>query len=868
MFGILVAMSLVQGSTTGAPRCEIPESAKRLLTTRLGSSRPLVFGQTHNRPTRRVEPFDTDWLKQAGKPELVDKARPGQFFTFQIGLLARKLTPEISVQFSNLVGAKGKILAQDARCISLGGIDMQGNPFKKLISVEASHLQPLWCGWDIPKDALGIYRGTVTLKSVKGVVAKIQLEVHVEGGPVVDYGTDDPTTQSRLRWLDSRAGLSGDIPKPYLPVKLQPISRTIQVLGRSVKVGGNGLPAEISTYFSEANTSITKKAKQVLAAPIEFSVHEGAKVSRLKPGLGGIQGTKGLTSWEEGGTIGGFSAVVSGKLDFTGSGQIGIELKATLDMDISDIQMNIPYAPESAKYMMGLNRPGGLRPTDHTWTWDVKRHQDCFWFGDVNAGLMVRLKDENFHRPLLNIYYGFLPLALPNSWGNGGKGGVKVQEMPGQVNVTAYSGSRKVRKGDVLHFIADLYVTPFRTIDTEKQWSTRFVHPHPSRDPKPIDDALGSADAKKGPNVLNVHQATYYNPYINYPYSPDSFPDFAKLVARGHENNIRTRVYYTTREITQNMPELYALHSLNGEVVFPGPGKDAKTLINPKGPNPWLVKNLGSDFVPAWVDHVGGKYAADDISVITTPDSRWNNFYLEGLKWMVDRAKIDGVYIDDTALDASSLRRARQILSVRPNPLIDLHTWNHFNEWAGYANNLNMYMEVLPYLDRLWLGEGFSANDAKWDFWLVEMSGLPFGVMSEMLDGPNPLRGLVFGETGRLGWSGDPRPMWNLFDEHGIQETEMLPFFAPSCPVKTDSPEVLATVYRGKDHLIIAIGNWSKALTSISLKVDYQALGLDPGKVEFVMPEIAGSQNAQTLTSLDTVPITKAGAVVVIRRKG
>ena len=53
-----------------------------------------------------------------------------------------------------------------------------------------------------------------------------------------------------------------------------------------------------------------------------------------------------------------------------------------------------------------------------------------------------------------------------------------------------------------------------------------------------------------------------------------------------------------------------------------------------------------------------------------------------------------------------------------------------------------IYMELLPYIDRLWLGEGFNANHAAWDFWLVEMSGLPFGLMGEMLqDGGNPWRG-------------------------------------------------------------------------------------------------------------------------------
>ena len=48
-----------------------------------------------------------------------------------------------------------------------------------------------------------------------------------------------------------------------------------------------------------------------------------------------------------------------------------------------------------------------------------------------------------------------------------------------------------------------------------------------------------------------------------------------------------------------------------------------------------------------------------------------------------------------------------------------------FCDSAGYANNLTIYMELLPYFDRLWIGESFNCNEVSWDYWLVEMSGLP-----------------------------------------------------------------------------------------------------------------------------------------------
>jgi hypothetical protein len=410
------------------------------------------------------------------------------------------------------------------------------------------------------------------------------------------------------------------------------------------------------------------------------------------------------------------------------------------------------------------------------------------------------------------------------------------------VPVRAYGGPRRLQAGDVLTFAAELYLTPFRPLDTEKQWSVRFLHPQPARNLEFLRETVDKMDPERGANVLNVHQAHAAAPYINYPYADDTFAELKALVRQGHAKGAKVRVYYTTREITQNLPELHALHSLNGEVIFAGPGARARTLIHPDGLHPWLIENLGTDFVPAWVDHIRRPGAEWDLSVITTPDSRWNNFYLEGLQWLVEQADLDGVYIDDTALDAGSLRRARRILDQRPGRLIDFHTWNHFNDYAGYANNLTIYMELLPYLDRLWIGEGFNCNQAGLDYWLVEMSGLPFGLMSEMLDGANPWRGLVFGETARLGWSGDPRAIWQAWDECGIRGCEFIPFWVPDAPVRSDRPDVPVTVYRQPGRALLALASWAAESCAVSLTIDWPALGLDPERSRLYAPSLAGFQ--------------------------
>ena len=812
-----------------------------LLSVLPGYAVAQLFTAPREKPWRMVD--DVPAAATANAARFSGTARPGEFFVFQIGIKPKAPAGPLSVRFSELHSSRAAIPADALYCLTLGGIGNDGHPLKREIHVPAGKVQILWCGVDVPKKASGEYTGRITVSAAESVLGEVALTLRVDGPVVHDHGDGVARNLSRLRWLNSTVGSEPTITRPFIPVETT--DRTIRVLGREMSLGEDGLPTQITSFFNSSNTRILKNGRPVLASPFSFVVQTQSSPLPWNSRFGRLERDDIEARWWAHSETADATADVAGRLDYTGSGQLSITLRAKRDLEVKDIRLEVPWREEAARYFMGLNHRGGRRPGEPvTWTWDVTKRQDCFWMGDVNAGLMLRLKGENYVRPLVNIYYKFLPLNLPDSWGNQGRGGVEIgAPADGVVPVRAYGGKRRLKAGQTLTFTTELYLTPFRPLDTEKQWAVRFLHPHPVRNVNFLRDTVGKMDPTKGANVLNIHQAHFAAPYINYPYADDSFPELEYLVKQGHEKGVKVRVYYTTREITQNMPELFALHSLGGEVIFPGPGRAARTLIHPNGPHPWLIENLGADFVPAWVDHLKRPGAEWDLSVITRPDSRWNNFYLEGLKWMVDKIDLDGVYVDDTALDARSLRRARRILDKKPGRLIDLHTWNHFNGHAGYANNLTIYMELLPYFDRLWLGEGFNCNAVAWDYWLVEMSGLPFGLMSEMLDGVNPWRGLVFGETARQVWSGDPQAIWKAWDEFGIQGTQFIPFFVPDNPVKTGRDDVLATVFRGKGRTLVAVGSWARRPCEIVPKVDWKALGLDPAKATLYAPPIAGFQS-------------------------
>ena len=77
---------------------------------------------------------------------------------------------------------------------------------------------------------------------------------------------------------------------------------------------------------------------------------------------------------------------------------------------------------------------------------------------------------------MINVYYEFGPLKLPPSWGNEGKGGVDVIQKNSEVVVNAYSGSREIKRGEILNYNFELLITPFRVIDKKIKFGDRYFH--------------------------------------------------------------------------------------------------------------------------------------------------------------------------------------------------------------------------------------------------------------------------------------------------------------------------------------------------------------------------------------------------------
>jgi hypothetical protein len=480
--------------------------------------------------------------------------------------------------------------------------------------------------------------------------------------------------------------------------------------------------------------------------------------------------------------------------------------------------------------------------------------------------MRIKWKAENYLRPLINIYYAYGPLRLPPSWGNGSRGGVDVGEANGCTLINAYSGARRLQPGDTLHYDFELLVTPFRVIDRNVRFNDRYFHGGGTNTGRKVAMA-----ESVGANIINIHHAEDIYPFINYPYFDENVGALTALAADAHRHNKRLKVYYTTRELTKNLPEFWALFSLNGEVIYPGPGNECRTIINPQGPDEWLKKNLKKDYIPAWLNVIReGPFKGElDLSVITTPDSRLNNFYIGGLDWMLGHLGIDGVYIDDSALDRLTVRRARKLIDhYSPEGRIDFHTWNHFNDMAGWTNCLNLYMDLLPYFDLTWVGEGRN-YDRMPDHWLIEVSGIPFGLTGQMLNGGgNPWRGMIYAITNRPGWAGDPSHIWKFWDAFRIREKQMIGYWDSDNPVTCTNDSLRVTLYKGTEESILAVANWGSTDQNGTITIDWGKLGYDPSTCAVTVPPVPEFQDGQTVASLDRITVPgKKGYLIVLRNK-
>ena len=799
----------------------------------------ILFTEDRKFPIRMTTDIPYKWIADDRHDFFNGQADKGEYYVFQLGVWAARSNVEnLHVDFSALTNkATGEqIPASSFTCFNTEGTDVTGTVFEKNCSVDKGKVQALWVGTQLPEHlSAGTYQGTVTVSAANAESKTVQVSLNVSENVIANHGDNEPWRHSRLRWLNSQIGFDDEVIAPYTPLVMK--DKTISCLGREIKLSDLGLPEHITSYFKETMTGIGTNGRSVLAAPMELAADGGAwenlnfEITKHK---------QGAIAWKALNQNSRFLMDLEGEMESDGNIEYKVTLVAREDASVEDVALRTHLVSGVGRYMMGLGEKGGYCPNDLRWKWDVEKNQDAVWIGDVNAGIQIRLYDNKYERPLNTNFYHQKPLHMPVSWCNAGNGGIDIHNAADGTRINAYSGKRSVKKGDRLYYYFNLALTPFRPIDTDKQWRERYHHNYEFLD----------GIQKRGANVINIHHANAINPFINYPFLRTK--EMKAYIDGAHARDMKVKIYNTVRELSNSCVEMFALRSLGNEIFSEGPG----------GGFSWLQEHLDQNYIGAWF--VPG---LKDAAIVNSGISRWHNYYLEGLDWLMKNVGIDGLYIDDLAFDRMTMKRIRKVMNrTNPGAMIDLHSANQYNPKDGFANSANLYLEHFPYLDRLWFGEYFN-YDFPPEFWLVEVSGIPYGLMGEMLEGGgNPWRGMLYGMTGR-----SPRvdngPLWKLWDSFGMQNSEMIGYWVKDNPVKTGSEKTLATVYSHMgDKALISLATWEDTDAKVKLSIDWAKLGLDPSKVTLHAPAIENFQQETTWKPSDEIVVPKGKGLLIIAK--
>lgn len=803
-----------------------------------------LFAEDRTHPIRMKRDIPYRWISSLFEDSFYGESHPNEYYAFQIGVWADKAALQgVSYRASDLKCGEYLIPASHITCFNMEGVTPYGESFTKKLEIPEGEIQPLWFGVDIAKEQpKGSYKGSIDITTANGETQSMPITIQVSGEMLTDRGDSEPWRHSRIRWLNSTLGIADTPTTGYEDMLFT--DQTIKISGRSIKLSDDHpLPSHI-----EAD------GEELLGKPLAFIIETERGIEQYKA-------TFKVEQKSEGHISGSFSSEtprlkIEGSLraEFDGWIDYNYRLTATNgDVKIKDIRLEVPYAAKSSQYFMGMGLPGCATPRLYQSGWGeplVNRDSygvslpvsekvnflwpfDSFWAGSDKVGMQVEMRGANYTGPLLTLYRD----DYPASWYNSGKGGFKMERKGDNNLATIYSGARELKEDSSIEFKFALTVTPVKQLDSKAQFENRYYHN--GGKPEPSEE-----DYEAGVNIINVHHANKYNPFINYPFkSVDRIKEFTN---RWHEKGARVKIYYTVRELTNSTTELWALRSLGEEVLRGGNG----------GGYPWLQEHLVDGYTPQWYQHLDNETfdVTADASILTsTGATRWYNYYIEGLAWMIREMDIDGIYLDDVAFDREILKRIRRAMDgVKPGCLIDLHSNTGFSK--GPAMH---YLEFFPYVDKLWFGESFMYDDMSPENWLVEVSGIPFGLMGDMLHrGGNRWLGMQYGMTVRHPWVTDgvmcdPRPIWKVWDKFDIKNSTMVGFWDDRKIITSSNRDIKATVYIKSDKLLISVGNYSEKGVKSSLNIDFSQLPISKDEVsEIYAPSIEQFQEEEKF-SLD-----------------
>ena len=783
---------------------------------------------------------------KAGLDFEFDCSRYG-YYVVQLLVLPSYSAKSIKISTDVLVG-NDKEIDKAVTCFNTQGTDANGHKFERSISLNEGELKPIFIGLDFSKAEIGSYHTYVTIGD-----KKVKLTFNLNDSLVFNEGYDKGTTLARLNWLNSTAHINKKIVKAYEAIVIE--RNTLSFTGKKASFGNDGLIENVESYFGESNFLEEGVTKQLFSRPIDLEI-DGQKVKYNKIKIVPRANTALITA---DGRSEKLKVDVTAKALYEGALNYHIKLTAEKDVIIPDVRLNMYFA--SATYLVGLGKEGGKLNENVNFKWDQNRASDVVFIGDINCGAVVRFKDgENYEVPVYNLF-AHTPTTVPvESWDNYGKGGINVTCTEEGATLTAYTGKKIISAGKSIDLYFDVHLTPFRPVNLKEVFANRMGYDGVELT---YANILNRAKMDKVGYVC-LKNAGELNQFVNYPF--DKVEELKTLALEAHKRGLGLGISYGLRDLSTKARETFVYKALGDEIIL--------RTDNHADTDKVLVEYLGEGATESQklTYHVNQILDAKDMSYYTVPHSRMDNFFVEGVDYLVHYADIDAISMENPAISRKTAERiAKSVTSKRGGKgIVELKVNSRNNDKNGYANTLYSYVDVIPFANKLYMSKGFDLSRDP-DYVLTEVSGLIFGMTADSHYDAGVSRSLVYGMMPKFGEDeaisralGDIN---KIFNDFGIENATMKGFWDKTNPVKVDNAKVYCTSYLNGGDMIAVFYNANDKTTTFEVGVENKFNFTTLGKKVYA-PQIEGMQSEKKVSFGKPMKLkAHSGLIVYVKKR-
>ncbi len=726
----------------------------------------------------------------------------------------------------------GKPVERAVTCFNAGGVNAAGEKFTRDISVSEGVLQPLFFGFDLSRADIGEYFTVVTVGS-----EKLRLNFVIDDELVFSQGTEDGNTRARLKWLNSSLCSDKKILQGYEAITVE--KNAVGFTGKRALLGNDGLIENVESRFGESNALTDEVEKELFYRPMEFlAAGQKFKYNKLK-----IAARAGAAVLAADGRSEKLRIDVSAEATYEGAFRYEIKLTADSDVIAEDVCLKAYF--KAADYFSGLGREGGRFTENVEYKRSPGIYSDSLFIGDVNCGARFAFgADKGACAPVYGRFSRYE--SKDDEWYNFGKGGVNVARTADGAELTVYTGKTVFTAGASKTFRFTIHLTPFKPLDLANAFANRFAA---DKIAAHYGDMLARAEAD-GMKYLDLQYGGELNKCINSPF--DGVEALKDLALEAHKRKIGLAIAYTPGSVATDSAEACAFHALGDEVLMRSGGG-------------------AEDYSPCVLPCVTGAGREGGATLITVPGSRAENYYVEGVNYLINNADLNAVTMLDPSLTRNTAERVAKCVKRKRGieGLVEIGFGDRYNEENGFAGALNVYADILPFADKLYAADADVTRQA--DKVLAEVSGILYGLNADCRYDASICRSLLFGMLPRYGEEeetsaalADVKAVFSCLD---MSKAEMKGYWDRTNPVRVDTPSVRCTCYIDGGNMIVAIYNENSKATRFEIGIENK-LGFTTVGKRVYAPEIAGLQKKKRVNFNKPLKLAgHRGIIVAVRER-